>query len=208
MKNIVVLISGNGSNLQAIIDQSIHASNQDGSLILSQCKIALVVSNRESAYGLVRAQQASIPTLYFPLSAYKNAGKSREEYDKDLAEVIKTKVDGEIDLIVLAGWMHILSPAFLDVFPTKVINLHPALPGAFDGANAIKRAYESFKEGKIQGTGIMVHEVIPEVDKGQVILTQEVEIKEQDSLEDLEQRIHVTEHQLIVRGIAKKLGLN
>ncbi|CAG8477540.1 11011_t:CDS:1 [Acaulospora morrowiae] len=191
-RRIIVLISGNGTNLQAIID-----AVQSGTL---DCKIELVVSNKESAYGLTRAAQANISTLVFPLKPYKDAGKPRVEYDVDLAKKIMSY---NPELIILAGWMHILSKDFLEYFNGNIINLHPALPGKFDGAHAIERAYEAFKRNEITNTGVMVHKVIPEVDKGQPLLIEEVPIFESDTLDDLEKRIHSVEHRLIVRGILK-----
>lgn len=194
MKKLVVMISGNGSNLQAIID-----AIRDGYL---KAQVVLVVSNRKDAYGLIRAKNAGIPTLYFPIKPYKDAGKMRETYDADLANAIKPY---DPDLIVLAGWMHILSSSFLDHFPRKVINLHPALPNFFIGTNAIKRAYEAYRQGLIDETGCMVHYVIPEVDKGEVIGTATVPIYPEDKLEDLEARMHETEHKLLVMCIINTL---
>ncbi|KND05066.1 phosphoribosylglycinamide formyltransferase [Spizellomyces punctatus DAOM BR117] len=206
---IVVLISGNGSNLQAIID-----AVQSESL---NAEIALVVSNRKGAYGLTRAANAGIPTMTVTLKEFKDAGKTRVDFDLDVAARIKnwlaqsrseadrssngtTAVDTP-DLIVLAGWMHILSPDFLQQFPPgQIINLHPALPGAFDGAHAIERAFSAYKEGKIQETGVMVHKVIPEVDRGEVVLQERIPILPEDTLETLEDRIHKVEHRLIVEG--------
>jgi len=184
---IAVLISGSGTNLQALID-----AVQLGQL---PAEICLVLSNRKKAYGLVRAEEAGIPNLYFPLMPYKKAGKSREAYDADLAEKILIE---KPDLIVLAGWMHIVSPEFLNYFPNQVINLHPALPGQFVGTHAIDRAYEAYQQGKITHSGCMVHVVIPEVDAGPVIATAEVPILPEDSLDDFETRMHEAEHKLIV----------
>ena len=108
------------------------------------------------------------------------------------------------DLIVLAGWMHILSPEFISKFPPGlIINLHPALPGAFDGIHSIERALQAYHEGKIRNTGVMIHRVIPEVDRGEVVLVEEVEILPEDTLESLEERMHSVEHKLIVRGVRK-----
>ena len=176
-----MFISGNGSNLQVLIDAGLP--------------IALVVSNRQAAYGLVRAQAAGIPTLYFPLKSYRD--RSREDYDRDLGREVAVI---QPDLIVLAGWMHVLSPAFLNQFPEKVINLHPALPGAFPGINAIERAYRAYHDGTITHTGVMVHHVVPEVDAGPVIVQDVVPILMDDTLEDLEARVHETEHRLIVKA--------
>ncbi|CAG8534280.1 4205_t:CDS:1 [Racocetra fulgida] len=196
LRHIIVFISGNGSNLQAIID-----SVQSGTL---ECKIDLVVSNKKSAYGLTRAEKAGIPTLVFPLKPYKDAGKTRIEYDIDLANKVR---EYNPDLIALAGWMHVLSKEFIDHFNDNIINLHPALPGQFDGINAIKRAYEAFKRGEITKTGVMVHKVVPEVDKGEPLIIEEVPIFESDTLEDLEERIHSVEHRIIVQAIKKFLGI-
>jgi phosphoribosylglycinamide formyltransferase len=189
MPRIVVLISGSGTNLQAIID-----ATQRGDL---KAEIALVVSNKQAAYGLKRAEAAGIPTKVFSLKKFKDQGKSRVDFDVHVANSI---AEYKPDLVVLAGWMHILSPEFLQVFPNNVINLHPALPGQFDGAHAIDRAYDAFKKGEITETGVMVHKVIAAVDQGQVITQEPVPIYSSDSLEDLENRIHSVEHGLIVKG--------
>ena len=188
--NIVILISGSGSNLQAILDA------------VAMGKLAsnpvLVVSNRKAAYGLVRARKTAVSTLYFPFKPYRDAGKSRTEYDADLASRI---TEYEPDLIVLAGWMHILSSAFLDKFPQQVINLHPALPGQFSGTHAIERAYLAFQNEEIAHSGCMVHYVIPEVDAGEVIVERIVPIKRDELLADFEERVHTVEHELIVEAI-------
>jgi formyltetrahydrofolate-dependent phosphoribosylglycinamide formyltransferase len=193
-KRIVLLVSGSGTNLQALID-----AVENGRLA---AEIVLVVSNRKAAYGLVRAAQAGIETLYWPLRPYRDAGKSREQYDADLA----AKIAGyHPDLIVLAGWMHILSPAFLDHFPGRVLNLHPALPGQFAGTHAIERAYEAFRRGEIDHSGCMVHLAIPEVDAGAVVVQAVVPILPDDSLADFEARMHAAEHRLIVAAVQKML---
>jgi formyltetrahydrofolate-dependent phosphoribosylglycinamide formyltransferase len=192
--NIVVLISGSGTNLQALID-----AVETGAL---PAEISLVVSNRKKAYGLVRAEQAGIPTLYFPLKPYKTAVHGREAYDAGLAQKI---LEQKPDLIVLAGWMHIVSPTFLNYFPNQVINLHPALPGQFAGTHAIDRAFAAYQQGEINYSGCMVHVVIPEVDAGPVLATAEVPILPDDTLDEFEARMHATEHQLIVK--ATKLAL-
>ncbi len=190
-----ILISGSGSNLQAILD-AIEA----GTITAVP---SLVVSNRKNAYGLVRAEQAGVTTAYFPFKPYRDAGKPREQYDADLAELIRPY---QPDLIVLAGWMHILSAAFLNHFPNKVINLHPALPGQFAGTHAIQRAYEAYQRGEIEYTGCMVHVTIPEVDAGPVIAQAEVPILPTDSLADLEARMHQTEHRLLVTAVQTVLA--
>jgi formyltetrahydrofolate-dependent phosphoribosylglycinamide formyltransferase len=187
---LVVLISGSGTNLQAILD-AIASGTLDA-------EVSLVVSNRKAAYGLVRAQQAGIPTLYFPLKPYLDEGKSRETYDRDLAERIAPY---QPDFVVLAGWMHVLSPAFLDCFPRRVVNLHPALPGMFPGIDAIERTYEAWQRGEVSGGGCMIHYVIPEVDAGAVIAQATVPLAPGDTLEAFEAHMHAAEHTLIVQAI-------
>jgi formyltetrahydrofolate-dependent phosphoribosylglycinamide formyltransferase len=163
-----------------------------------EATIVVVVSNRQDAYGLERAERAHIPTLFFPLKLYREAGHSREAYDADLARMVLAY---RPDVVVLAGWMHVLSPAFLDQLPGRVLNLHPALPGQFAGTHAIQRAYEAFQHGEIEQTGVMVHWVIPEVDAGPVIDTATVPIQAGDTLADLEARVHATEHRLLIEAI-------
>ena len=197
MNRLAVLISGFGSNLQAIIDAC-----EDGQL--ADTHVALVVSNRKDAYGLVRARQHGIATQYWPLATYRARNRSREEYDEDLARQLQ---EVGVDWVILAGWMHVLSDSFLGQFPGRVINLHPALPGDFPGTHAIERAYEAYRRGEIEHTGCMVHLVPDEaVDAGPVLMQEIVPILPQDSLEDLEERMHRTEHRLLVGGIAKALG--
>jgi formyltetrahydrofolate-dependent phosphoribosylglycinamide formyltransferase len=190
VKRLAVFISGNGSNLQALID-AIAAGELEATIVV-------VVSNRQDAYGLERAEQANIPTLYFPLNQYLAAGHSRAAYDADLADMLLAY---RPDVVVLAGWMHVLSPAFLDQWPGRVLNLHPALPGQFAGTQAIQRAYEAFQRGEIEQTGVMIHWVIPEIDAGPVIATATVPIRADDSLADLEARVHATEHRLLVEAV-------
>jgi formyltetrahydrofolate-dependent phosphoribosylglycinamide formyltransferase len=189
------MISGAGSNLQALLD-AVAAGDL-------RAQVAAVVSNRRGAYGLTRAEQAGIPALYFPLKTYKDAGKSREDYDSDLAKKVAAY---QPDLIVLAGWMHVLSPAFLDHFAGKVVNLHPALPGEFAGINAIERALEAYRRNEISTTGCMVHYVIPEVDAGPVIAQAAVPIEPDDTLETLQARMQATEHRLIVQAVQQALN--
>ncbi len=186
MKRLVVFISGNGSNLQALIDAELTA------------KIVAVVSNRRAAYGLQRAKKANIPTCYFPLKPYCKAGFTRVDYDVDLLAQI---ADYKPDFLVLAGWMHVFSPAFLDRYPNRVLNLHPALPGQFVGTHAIERAYQAFQQGEIEYTGVMTHWVVPEVDAGPVIATEQVPIYTTDEVVDLVERIHMVEHRILIKTI-------
>ena len=206
--NILVLISGHGTNLQALIDASTAAPPS-----LPNAKIVRVISNRKQAYGLQRAENASIPTTYHNLVSYKKrhpdteAGISaaREQYDIELAKII-TSNEPAIDLVVCAGWMHILSDPFiraLEKANVKIINLHPALPGKFNGANAIRRAWEAYQRGEIAETGLMIHHVIGEVDMGEPIVVQEIDCRSGEPEEELEERMHKEEWKLIVDGTRK-----
>lgn len=188
---LAVLISGNGSNLQAIID-AVAA----GSL---EARIAVVVSNRKAAYGLERARRAQIPARYHPLKPYRDAGRGRAQYDADLAELVGAYAP---DWVVLAGWMHILSDSFLRYFPNRVVNLHPALPGQFPGAHAVDDALAAYARGETEHTGVMVHLVPDErVDEGPALATRIVAIHPGDTAERLAERIHVVEHRLLVETL-------
>lgn len=189
---LVVLISGSGTNLQAILD----AVAQQRLTV----EVVAVASNRKQAFGLTRAEQAGVPTVYFPLKPYLAAGHDRRAYDADLAERIGAF---EPDLIVLAGWMLVLSPAFLDRFPNRVINLHPALPATFPGTDAIRRAFEAYQRGEIDHSGCMVHYAVPEVDAGPVIVKEIVPITPSDTLDTFEAKVHAAEHRIIVEAVQR-----
>ncbi|KAK7951247.1 phosphoribosylglycinamide formyltransferase [Apiospora aurea] len=205
---ISVLCSGNGSNLQALID-ACESGRIPGNIVR-------VTVNRKTAYATTRAEKAGIPTDYFNLvkDGFQVSGEkdplkikeARSKYDSALAQRI---MKDDPELVVLAGWMHIFSEAFLrplKAVGVSVINLHPALPGKYDGAGAIERAFEDFKAAKLENntTGLMIHEVIEQVDRGDTILQQTIKIEEGDTLEDLTNRIHGLEHELIVKATALK----
>ncbi len=194
-KKLAVLVSGSGTNLQAILDAC-----ASGAL---DAEVAVVVSNKRKAYGLTRAREAGVPTFVMGLKKFLRGGGTRDGYDAALAARISEEYAP--DLVVLAGWMLILSPAFLDRFPQRVLNLHPALPGQFAGTHAIERAHAAHQRGEIPHTGVMVHWVVPEVDAGPTVAVAEVEIKDGESVDDLEQRVHRTEHELLVQAIHKVL---
>jgi phosphoribosylglycinamide formyltransferase 1 len=189
--SLVVMASGNGSNLQAIIDAC--ASGELNGFV------ACVISDQPEAFALERAVKAGISVQVFPWKPYREQGRSRHEYDTDLARLVSSFSP---DWIVLAGWMRLLSSAFLDHFPMKVVNLHPALPGTFPGTHAIERAWNEYKAGVLHQTGVMVHFVPDEgVDSGPVIAYQVVPIEPEDSLDTLTERIHRVEHRLLVSAI-------
>jgi formyltetrahydrofolate-dependent phosphoribosylglycinamide formyltransferase len=152
------------------------------------------------------AHAANIPVHLFSLAAYCNGDMTpakRSAYDSELAHTLNAL---NPDLIVLAGWMHIFSPAFLNTVNAPVINLHPALPGQFAGAHGVEDAYAAWQAGKITHTGCMVHEVIEEIDAGNVIATQVVPCLTGDSLDDLKQRVHKAEHELIIRAVSEVIN--
>jgi len=190
MSRLAILISGHGSNLQAILDAAAAGR-------LPGVEVALVVSNRREAYGLQRAVQAGVPVVYFPFAPYTRAGRPRSAYDADLAGLLRSF---GVEWVVLAGWMHVLGNSFLSHFPERVVNLHPALPGTFPGTHAIQRAYEAFQRGEIAHTGVMVHLVPDEgVDVGPVLAQEVVPILPRDTVDDLEARVHAVEHRLFLQ---------
>jgi phosphoribosylglycinamide formyltransferase 1 len=191
MKRLVVLASGNGGNLQAIINAC-----ETGSL---PAKVVAVISDHKAAYALERAHRHQIPTEYHPWKPYQETGRTRQEYDADLAQKAATY---QPDYIVLAGWMRLLTMAFLAHYAMRVINLHPALPGTFPGTHAIERAFKSFQAGEIVHTGVLVHFVPDEgVDDGPVIAHEAVPIHPTDTVEELEERMHKVEHRLLVDAL-------
>lgn len=186
---IVVLASGSGSNLQALVDAS-----RQGEL---PAEVVAVVTNRPEAFALTRAARAGIPHEVLA----PEPGEPRPAYDARLADVVAAH---QPHWVVLAGWMRILSMAFLSRFPGRVVNLHPALPGQFPGTHAIERALDEAREGRRDHTGVMVHLVPDEgVDDGPVLATAEVPISPTDTLAQLEARVHATEHRLLVETLTR-----
>jgi phosphoribosylglycinamide formyltransferase 1 len=183
-QKLVVLISGNGSNLQAILDAC-----ATGAL---PAQVAAVISNKEDAFGLERARHANVPAIV----KFKPNEQDRRVYDAELADLVASY---QPDWAVLAGWMRLLSSEFLGRFPNRVVNLHPALPGTFPGTHAIERAYQAYARGEIDHTGVMVHLVPDEgVDSGPVLAHEIVPIRPDDTLDTLAARIHAVEHRLLV----------
>lgn len=175
MKKIVVLISGSGSNLQSIIEGC-----QSGTI---RGRIVAVVSNQSTAYGLVRAQQAGIPATCLDAKAYSN----RQAYDAALLALIEQY---QPDLVVLAGFMRILSPDFVAHFTGKLLNIHPSLLPKYPGLHTHRKALEN--GDKEHGTS--VHFVTEELDGGPVILQAKVPIFPEDTEEDLIERVKTQEH--------------
>ena len=185
---LVVLASGNGSNLQAIIEaceaETLHAH------------VVGMVSNNRDSFALQRAAQHNVACRVVDAA---NTGRS--EFNIQLARAVS---EFKPDIVVLAGFMRLLTMEFLAHFPQRVINVHPALPGELPGTHAITRAFDEFVAGKRTHTGVMVHFVPDEgVDNGPVIDSAVVPIYPTDSLADLEQRMHATEHQLLITALTQ-----
>ena len=200
---LTILISGSGSNLQALIDSC-------GSQRLPDTKIVRVISDRKDAYGLKRAEAAGIPHTHHGILKYKkehpDTGENpqfqaaRRAYDTALADLA---IADKPDLVVCAGFMRILTPAFLDKAKASgipVVNLHPSLHKDLVGAGCIQRAWAEFEQGERSETGIMIHYVIEQVDMGQHIVVRDVELRKNETLKQLEERFHSIEHEAIVEG--------
>ena len=181
---IVVLASGSGTNLQAIIDAC-----SNGSLA---AEVVAVVSDQPEAYALERARTHHIAAVALP----RHEAEKRAEYDVRLRTVVAEHTP---DWIVMAGFMRLLSAVFLDHFAGQVINLHPALPGDLPGTHAIERAFAQHLIGLRTESGVMVHLVPDEgVDDGPVLATATVSFKTDDTLETFATRVHAAEHRLLV----------
>lgn len=188
---LVVLASGSGSNLQAIVAACAH-----GRL---PAEVVGVVSDQPGAYALTRAEAAGIPAV----ALARRPGEARGDYDTRLAGAVSALAP---DLVILAGWMRLLTMKFLGAFPNRVVNLHPARPGELAGTHAIERAYDQARAGHRTATGVMVHFVPDEgVDDGPVIATVDVPIHAADTLADLTARVHAAEHRLLVSALAMLL---
>ena len=173
---IGVLVSGSGTNLQAIIDEAAAGL---------PVEVALVVSSRPDAYGIERARAAGIPTLVLCRADYADA----EAAD---ARIVAALREAGAEYVVMAGYMRMVTPVMLDAFPNRVVNLHPALLPSFVGAHAIHDAFEA----GVKVTGVTVHFANAEYDKGPIIAQRAVIVREDDTEDTLEARIHEVEHVL------------
>ena len=177
-----ILISGRGSNMQAIID-----AVRDGRL---DARIAVVISNRSDAPGLQRGREAGIETLVCDHRLHR----TRDDYDRSLVEELKRR---GVTLVCLAGFMRLLGAAFLSAFPNAVLNVHPSLLPAFPGVDAQRQALAH----GVKVTGATVHLVTPELDGGPIILQAQVPVLEHDTVESLSARILVEEHRIYAEAI-------
>jgi phosphoribosylglycinamide formyltransferase 1 len=180
--SIAVLVSGGGTNLQAIID-AIEAKKLDA-------KIELVLSNRADAYGLVRARNHGIPTEVLDHKSYA----SREAYDQAVVDLLRGR---GVELVVLAGFMRLLSPVFVKAYSNQIMNIHPALLPSFPGLHVQKKAVDH----GVRFAGCTVHFVNEECDEGPIIIQAAVPVLPDDSEETLAARILTQEHRIYPRAI-------
>ncbi|HET7213171.1 MAG TPA: phosphoribosylglycinamide formyltransferase [Terriglobia bacterium] len=185
MKNIGILLSGRGSNFEAI------ARNAAAGKIPG--RIALVVSNREQAPGLERARQMGLNTLFIPPK-----GVERDAYDGKVVAALK---EAQVDLVCLAGFMRILSPVFIRAFPGRILNIHPALLPAFPGLDAQKQALDY----GVKFTGCTVHIVDEGMDTGPIVLQAVVPVLNDDTVETLSARILKEEHRIYSEAVCLML---
>ncbi|MCD6500896.1 phosphoribosylglycinamide formyltransferase [bacterium] len=156
--------------------------------------LALVVSHKKESPGIGKAKKWGIESFYFRLSDWQRKGKSREDYNKELAEILKER---KIDLVVMAGWDLVMDKNFLSQFPNKVINIHPSLCPAFPGLNAEKQALDY--GAKI--TGCTLHFVDEGVDTGPIIFQEAVKVTPDDTIESLRKKIHKKEEKILCKAI-------
>jgi phosphoribosylglycinamide formyltransferase-1 len=178
---VAVLVSGKGTNLQAILDR-LHG--REG------IEVVCVGANRGSARGLARARAAGVEAAAFEVAAYPD----REARDEALADWLSAR---EVDLIVLAGFMELLSPAFVARFRGRIVNVHPSLLPAFPGTGAIEQALEH----GVRVTGVTVHFVDEGVDTGPILLQRSLELPYPADIAEVEERVHDIEHELLPEAI-------
>jgi phosphoribosylglycinamide formyltransferase-1 len=181
MPNVGVLISGRGSNLQALLDAA--AAGELGG------RVALVISNVAGAAGLARARGAGVP-----VRVHDHRGRTREEHDRAMLEDLRAH---GVDLVCLAGYLRLLSPVLLEAFPARVLNVHPSLLPAFPGLDAQRQAWEH----GVKVSGATVHIVEAGLDCGPIVAQEAVPVLEPDTPEDLAARILAAEHRIYPRAV-------
>ncbi|MFV9511473.1 phosphoribosylglycinamide formyltransferase [Tepidibacillus sp. LV47] len=182
MKKIAVFASGYGSNFQSLVN-----AEKEGKL---HAHIALLVTDRPDSYVVERAKKEGIPIFAFRPKEFIN----KSQYEQMIIQKLQ---EYKIDWIVLAGYMRIVGKDLLEAYPNQIINLHPSLLPSFPGKNAIEQAYQY----GVKWTGVTVHFVDDGIDTGPILLQEVVEIRDDDTIETLEERIHQVEHQLLVKAV-------
>ncbi|MFO8192262.1 MAG: phosphoribosylglycinamide formyltransferase [Bacillota bacterium] len=182
MKNIAVLVSGEGTNLEAILE-AVDEKEITG-------KVVMVISDQAKAHALERAKNHGVKAQFVDPRFYE----SRKEYDRALVKLLKNEA---VDLVVLAGFMRLLSPLFIDAFPLRIMNIHPSLLPSFKGLDGIGQACRY----GVKVTGCTVHFVEEGLDSGPIILQEAVPVIQRDTVETLHQRIHAAEHRIYATAI-------
>ena len=182
MKHIAVFASGRGTNLEAILE-AVKNGDISG-------QVALVISDQENAQALQRAQRWGVKALFIKPKEYK----SREQYDRVLVDQLKAD---KIDLVVLAGFMRLLTPLFVQAFPLQIMNIHPSLLPSFPGLEGVEQALSY----GVKVSGCTVHFIDEGLDTGPVILQEAVPVIQEDTIETLHQRIHASEYRLYPTAI-------
>ncbi len=177
---VAVLISGTGTNLQALLD-TVHGRDVE---------IVGVASSRPDAPGLARAQRAGVETAVFAIADRPD----RADRDRALADWLEAR---EVELVVLAGFMELLGPEFVRRFPNRIVNVHPSLLPAFPGVGAIERAVEH----GVRVTGVTVHYVDERLDNGPIVFQEALGLSYPARIDEIEQRVHALEHRLLPRAV-------
>ncbi|MDY0256740.1 phosphoribosylglycinamide formyltransferase [Gudongella oleilytica] len=186
-KRIGVLISGGGTNLQALID-ACEKDEING-------EIAVVLSNKEDAFGLERARRAGIRAEYV-----KWLGMAPEEYDEKLAAILK---DEGVQLVVLAGWLRVLTRHFIEHFNNRIINIHPSLIPSFCGKGYYgEKVHQAVLKAGVKVTGATIHMVDEGTDTGPILFQEAVGVLPEDTVETLQKRVLEVEHRLLVKAVA------
>jgi phosphoribosylglycinamide formyltransferase 1 len=188
LKRLGILLSGRGSNFLAIADQ-VHAG-----ILKELAEIAIVISNVEDAYGLERARALELPTALFV-----SRGRKRAEHDADVAACLR---EHEVDLVILAGYMRLLSPEFIAAFPNRILNIHPSLLPAFTGLDAQTQAFDY----GCKVAGCTVHFVDEQLDHGVIVLQRSISVLDTDDAHSLAERILAEEHIAYSEAIARVLS--
>ena len=185
--NIGVLISGGGTNLQSLID-NIKNGNIKG-------EIKIVISNKKDAYGLVRAEKAEIEALYIDRKEFK----TEEQYNEKLIEELEKR---NIELVVLAGYLKVLSKDFVEKYRGRIINIHPSLIPSFCGKGCYgEKVHQMVLDYGMKVTGATVHFVDEGTDTGPIILQRAVEVKDKDTVDTLKERVLAVEHELLPEAV-------
>ncbi len=187
MKRLAVLVSGRGSNLQSILN-----ATRSGRLAAA---VAVVISNRAGAAGLMRAREAGVEALCLEPQTFRD----RDDFDRAIARELRAR---EVDLVCLAGYMRLVGPPLLEAFPNRILNIHPSLLPAFRGLDAQRQALER----GVRITGATVHIVTSDLDGGPIVSQAAVPVLDDDTVETLSARILVEEHRIYPEAIARMLA--